>query len=101
MTMWDLDKLVANFAKRLAAGEVMEDPKDLQFYANNSKTIEIALQRVQDLDKARAEYAKSHSGGPRSGMTRRIYGIRQWGTLTEQEAINVLCDVRRRFEGDK
>tara|TARA_Y100000356_G_C11077130_1_gene192031 strand:+ start:61 stop:357 length:297 start_codon:yes stop_codon:yes gene_type:complete len=98
MTINDLDKMIDQFALRLAAGEVMESPEDLQFYANYSKSIETVLRGIQIVDEAKAKYAKEHQGGHLDNMTKRIYGIRQWGTLTEQEAINVLLDIRRRFE---
>jgi len=98
MTMEDLDKLVVKFAQRLAAGEIMEEPRDLQFYANNSDSIERAMRQIQIVDEARGKYAANHTGGARHSMTKRIYGISQWGTLDEQEAINLICDLRRRFE---
>jgi len=98
MTMEDMDKLVSSFANRLAAGEVMEEPHDLQFYGNNSDAIEKALRQIQIVDEARAKYAANHTGDYTNSMTKRVFGVKQWGTLDEQEAINLLVDLRRRFE---
>lgn len=98
MTMDQKDRLVVSFAQRIAAGEYMGDPVDLQFYENNSEAIEKALRQIQIVDDAKSKYSKHHEGSVYDNMTQRIYGINQWGNMSEQEMINLICDIRRRFE---
>ena len=100
MTINQLDKLIDLFALRLANGEHMEDPKDLQFYQNYSKSIEEALRRIHIVDDARRKVVSQKKRGINENMTKRVWGFgdRGWGSLSEQEAINMICDIRRRFE---
>ena len=93
-----LDRAIELFAKRIAAGEVMETKRDLQFYANYSTAIEAALRHVQFVDDARAKVGGQHRGSVHDPMTQRIHGVQQWGSMSEQEMINMICDIRRRFE---
>ena len=100
MTINQLDKLIDLFALRIANGEQMESPEDLQFYQNYSKSIEEALRRIQIVDDARRKVLNAKKRSIDENMTKRVWGFgdRGWGSLSEQEAINLICDIRRRFE---
>ena len=93
-----IDRAIELFAMRLAAGEKMESREDLQFYANYSAAIELALRHIQLVDDAKSKVSEQHEGGVYDEMTQRIHGVQQWGMMTEQEMINMICDIRRRFE---
>ena len=93
-----IDRAIELFAKRIAAGEVMDKPEDLQFYANYSTAIEAALRHVQFVDDARLKVSSSHQGSVYDPMTQRIHGVQQWGSMSEQDMINMICDIRKRFE---
>jgi len=48
---------ITDFAKRIATGEELSTPEDLQFYENNKKDIEQALQELQEKPPTKVESA--------------------------------------------
>lgn len=57
------DDGVANFASRIARGESMQTPADIQFYQNNAQAIEDALRRMAGKTTDVAEAGTAKAGG--------------------------------------
>lgn len=88
------EQQIAGFGDRIAAGEQMSSPEDLQFYDNNKDAIEQYLK-----DKVASQETDSRTNGANVGSTDKLYPV-NIGEFEKDEMLSMIGIRRDTVEED-